>query len=75
MDFHFILFQEDGLSSAELIFYDRPDQAGPKFSDYHTTKITEPEDLRVNIFSLKDMVLYPSLGIGAIYTFGKSSLR
>ena len=30
---------------AELIFYNRPDQEGPKLSDYHIVKTNAPDDL------------------------------
>ena len=36
---------------AQLIFYDRPDQEGPKFSDYNITEIANPESLQVNVGS------------------------
>lgn len=31
---------------AELIYYTRPDQEGPKRSDYHITKSNDPENLK-----------------------------
>ena len=33
-------------NEAELIYYTRPDQQGPKRSDYHITHITDPENLK-----------------------------
>jgi predicted adenylyl cyclase CyaB len=35
-----------GNGQAELIFYRRPDQAGPKTSDYRITPTSEPDSLR-----------------------------
>ena len=32
---------------SQLIFYQRVDQSGPKFSDYHLTETDTPEDLKV----------------------------
>lgn len=32
--------------TSQLIFYERPDQDGPKFSDYNITEITEPQSLQ-----------------------------
>lgn len=31
---------------AQLIFYDRQDQTGPKFSDYNITEVTDPDSLK-----------------------------
>ncbi|KAK7099111.1 uncharacterized protein [Littorina saxatilis] len=31
---------------SELIFYNRPDQAGPKLSEFHKTSITDSENLK-----------------------------
>jgi len=42
----------------ELIFYHRPDQAGPKTSTYGISRTTEPDQLR--------LVLGQSLGEGAV---------
>ncbi|KAL8573098.1 hypothetical protein ACOMHN_027358 [Nucella lapillus] len=33
-------------SPAELIYYDRPDQAGPKLSDFHKVQTEHPDDLK-----------------------------
>eukprot|EP00041_Stephanoeca_diplocostata_P036848 m.1363239 g.1363239 ORF g.1363239 m.1363239 type:complete len:179 (+) comp24945_c1_seq1:165-701(+) len=33
-------------STAELIFYERPDAAGPKTSNYHVAHVSDPENLR-----------------------------
>ncbi len=35
-------------AQAQLIFYSRPDQEGPKLSDYHITLIENPADLKVS---------------------------
>ncbi|KAK6192597.1 hypothetical protein SNE40_004041 [Patella caerulea] len=35
--------------SSMLIFYNRPDQTGPKFSEYHITTIEDPESLKVTL--------------------------
>ena len=32
---------------SQLIYYERPDAAGPKLSDYHITLTEHPEDLKV----------------------------
>ncbi|XP_076116156.1 uncharacterized protein LOC143083749 [Mytilus galloprovincialis] len=32
--------------TAQLIFYDRPDQTGPKFSDYNITEVANPDSLK-----------------------------
>lgn len=32
--------------NAQLIFYTRPDQEGPKRSDYHIARISDPENLK-----------------------------
>lgn len=33
-------------SQGQLIFYTRPDQEGPKRSDYHISRISDPENLK-----------------------------
>ncbi|ESO95439.1 hypothetical protein LOTGIDRAFT_160587 [Lottia gigantea] len=35
--------------NSELIFYNRPDQKGPKFSEYHITLVNDPENLKVTL--------------------------
>ncbi|KAK3104189.1 hypothetical protein FSP39_025140 [Pinctada imbricata] len=47
-------------SFSELIFYDRPDQEGPKFSDYSKTNVDDPT-------SLQD-TLSKALGVKGIVT-------
>ena len=34
---------------SQLIYYERPDESGPKLSDYHVTLTEHPEDLKVGI--------------------------
>lgn len=34
---------------SQLIFYERSDQLGPKFSDYHITRTDKPEDLKTTL--------------------------
>ncbi len=35
-----------GANNAQLIYYTRPDQEGPKRSDYHIAHISDPENLK-----------------------------
>ena len=51
------LRQIDGLRS-ELVWYARPDQEGPKQSDYHVMPLTNPETLKA--------VLAAALGVRAV---------
>ena len=39
-------------SPAELIYYNRPDHAGPKLSEFHKTEVSDPENLKVIGFSV-----------------------
>ncbi|XP_021363879.1 uncharacterized protein LOC110457100 [Mizuhopecten yessoensis] len=44
---------------SELIFYDRPDKIGPKFSDYSKTEVANPESLKETLrqaLGIKGMV-------------------
>ena len=47
--------RELGRERAQLIHYERPDQGGPKRSDYHIFETGDPENLKT--------VLSPALGI------------
>ena len=51
------LFLLQGAPS-QLIFYDRKDESGPKFSDYHITQITDSEGLQVRLFKYWFVVGY-----------------
>ena len=39
-------------SPAELIYYNRPDHAGPKLSEFHKIEVSDPENLKVIGFSV-----------------------
>ena len=47
LEYLFFLLQG---APSQLIFYDRKDERGPKFSDYHITQITDSEGLQVRVF-------------------------
>jgi predicted adenylyl cyclase CyaB len=41
--------RELGGERAQLIFYERPDQGGPKRSDYHIYETGDPENLKITL--------------------------
>jgi len=43
--------ESDGSTSAELIWYERPDRAGPKTSDYRRAQVADPAELKVALTS------------------------
>ena len=64
------LFLLQGAPS-QLIFYDRKDESGPKFSEYHITQITDSEGLQVRLFKYMYWFVVDYL----IFTFSKQSFN
>ena len=45
------------MSEAMLVFYDRPDSAGVKLSEYQCVSVVQPEDLKVQVPACVDMLM------------------